>query len=99
MTASRHALVSCVTVCGVPVVLKRSPCKDRKKNNLSLTIGPPKVMPNWLNRKGGFATEFLFRKNSLASRASLRMYSHALPWYAFVPDLVTKLTDPAALLP
>src|SRR6266404_3493809 len=53
MTAVRQAAVSWVTVSGVPTDLNRSPCRERKKNNLSFTMGPPRVTPNWLKRKAG----------------------------------------------
>src|SRR5712692_2780388 len=88
-----------MTLIGEPDDLERSPCKERKKNSLSLTIGPPKVKPNWLNRTGSFFTPSLFRKNLLASVTSLRMYSQPLPCQALVPDLVTRFTVPPALLP
>src|SRR5438270_7937382 len=39
-TAARNSGDSTVMVCGVAAVIKRSPCSVRKKNNLSLTIGP-----------------------------------------------------------
>src|ERR1700686_419340 len=56
MTASRHAFVSCKIVVGTALVLNRSSCKERKKNSLSLIIGPPKVRPNWLKCRGDLFT-------------------------------------------
>src|ERR1700732_4051510 len=99
MPAVRHACDSCKILIGVPCDLKWSSCRARKKNSLSLMIGPPKVRPNWLNRTGGFATLFAFKKYWLASVASLRTYSHKLPCQALVPGFVTRLTVLPALLP
>src|SRR5262249_606539 len=50
-----------------------------KKKNLFLMIGPPVFHPKLLYRKTGFGRlrELLVKR--LASRASLRRYSHALP--------------------
>src|SRR5215471_1098097 len=89
----------------LPITFTPARCRkfscDRKKNNLSLTIGPPIDPPYWFKRSG-----FLERLNGTkpskkfrASNASLRKYSNTPPWKAFPPDLVTTLIWPAVPVP
>ena len=67
-----------------------------------MTSGPPTAAPYWWRSSGSFGSTTsspfvtVFRtKKFLASNASLRMYSNAVPWNAFVPDLVDTDTTPA----
>src|SRR5579859_8143955 len=98
-TAALNCGDSTLMVCGVAAVMKRSPCTVRKKNSLSLMMGPPRVPPNWLKRSSGFLMPAPFTKKLLASNLSLRRNSQRLPCQLFVPDLVTRFTMEPALLP
>ena len=59
-----------------------------------MNSGPPSVPPNWFCLKSGFGRFARLLKKLLASNASLRWNSKALPRKALVPDLICRLTTP-----
>src|SRR5260370_29561755 len=67
----------------------RSPSK--KKNALSLMIGPPKPPPYWLRWKGALNPGVVGSddENELS-----RNCPKASPWKPFVPDFVVTFTEP-----
>ena len=59
-----------------------------------LLIGPDSEAPNWWRSRGALGAVGKAKK-FLASKASLRRYSNAVPCQAFWPDLVETETTPA----
>src|SRR3954447_20858055 len=89
----RIAAVGTVVRVGLP--LRRAKFShDVKKKNLSLTTGPPAVIPYWFCVKELRGTPDRLLKKSFAFSTRLRRNSYALPWNWFVPDLVAMLTTP-----
>src|SRR3954452_25016431 len=89
----RMAAVGTVVSVGLPLRREKF-SQEVKKKSLSLTIGPPTLIPYWFCVKEFRGTPFLLLKKSFAFRTRLRRYSYALPWNWFVPDLVAILTTP-----
>src|ERR1039458_4982118 len=58
-------------------------------------MGPPPASPNWFWRSGVRAAS----KKPRASTCSLRRDSHSVPWYWFVPGLLTTLMIPPVTPP
>ena len=63
-------------------------------------MGPPNDPPKWFRLNSGFSGLDVNALSShlKASRLSFRKNSKALPWNAFVPDLVTALITAPGLV-